>query len=249
MDVELKRNERIDDLQYKNLKIIQDKTGFCFGIDSIILSDFVNNVKKGNTVIDLGTGTGILGILLCKKTELGNIIGIEKQKDVAEMASRSVKLNDLQDKFTIINEDIKNIIPKKIIQKSTVDIIVTNPPYKELKDGIINENEKKMISRHETSAKLKDFIEISSQMLKDRGTLYMVHKPERLADIIYFQRLHNVEPKEIRMVYPSKGKDASLVLIKSIKGANKFLKVDKPLFIYDENGKYTSDITKIYNIN
>lgn len=248
MQVEIKKDERIDDLQYKGLKIIQDKNGFCFGIDSIILSDFIENVKKENNIVDLGAGTGILGILLSKKTLAKEIIGIEIQSDVAEMAERSIKLNNLQEKVKIINEDIKNIIPNKIINKNSVDIIVSNPPYKDKKDGGLNENEKKLISRHETTATLSDFIEIASKLLKDKGIFYMVHKPERLVDIIYLLRENKIEPKEIEIIYPSKGKEASLILIKGIKGARKFLKVRKAIYVYDEQGNYTEDITKIYNI-
>ena len=248
MAIKIKKNERIDDLQYENLKIIQDTEGFCFGIDSVILSDFIKEAKAGSTIVDLGTGTGILSILLSKKTLAGNIIGIEIQKEVAEMAKRSVKLNNLEKKIKIINADINEIVKNKDIEKNTVDIIVTNPPYKGTKDGGVNENEKKLISRHETTATLEDFIDVSSQLLKDRGCMYMVHKPERLADIIYFQRLHKIEPKEIRFVYPNNQSEASLVLVKGIKGANKFLKIDKPLYIYDENGRYTKEIYKIYNI-
>lgn len=244
--MEINENERIDDLQYKGLKIIQDNTGFCFGIDSILLVDFAKKIKSGSTVIDLGTGTGILGILLCGKTNLKHVIGIEIQKEVANMAERSIKLNSLEDKFEIINDDIKNIIEKRIIQKNTVDVVITNPPYKEIGNGIINENKKKLISRHETKANLEDFIKVSADILKDKGIIYMVHKPERLVDIIYLMRKNKIEPKKIKFIYPTKEKESNLVLIKAIKGANKFLKIDKPLYIYDSNGNYTEQIKQIY---
>lgn len=247
MNINLNKNERIDDLQYKGLKIIQNTEGFCFGIDSVILSDFAKGIKEDSTVVDLGTGTGILGLLLCGKTKLRKMIGIEIQPEVAEMAKRSIKLNDLEERFKIINEDIKHIIKKNYIKKNTIDVIITNPPYKEIGNGVVNKNEKKLISRHEVTAKLSDFIEISSQLLKDKGTLYMVHKPERLVDIIYEMRKYKLEPKEIRFIYPSKGKDTNLVLVKSIKGGNKFLRIANPLYIYDESGNYTEEIKSIYN--
>lgn len=246
MDIDIKENERIDDLQYKGLKIIQDNTGFCFGIDSVILADFAKDIKKDSLVVDLGTGTGILGILLCGKTELKKVIGIELQEEVADMAKRSIKLNSLENKFEIINDNIKNIIEKKLIPKNTVDIIITNPPYKELGSGIINENEKKIISRHEVKASLSDFINVASKLLKDKGIIYMVHKPERLADIIYLMRNNKIEPKELKFIYPTREKECNLVLIKAIKGANKFLKIDEPLYIYDDNGEYTEQIRQIY---
>ena len=138
-------NERIDDLEYKELKIIQNKDGFCFGIDSILLSDFANEIKRNSRVIDLGTGTGIIGIMLCAKTELSKMIGVEIQKEVYNMAKRSIKLNNFQDKFEIINDNIKNLENK--IEMGTFDAVVTNPPYKEINRGIVNENTNKLSSR------------------------------------------------------------------------------------------------------
>lgn len=243
--MQLKDGERIDDLEYKNLKIIQNKDGFCFGIDSVILSDFAKEIRNGSKGLDLGTGTGVLGILLCGKTELSKIYGIEIQQEVAEMAKRSVELNHLENRFEIINEDIKNT--NILFEKESFDFIVTNPPYKKTNTGGINENEKKSISRHELKARLEDFIEISSKMLKDKGTLYMVHRPDRLADILCDLRNKKLEPKEIRFVYPNKEKEPNLLLIKAVKNGGKFLKVDKPLFVYDEKGEYTKEILKIYN--
>jgi tRNA1Val (adenine37-N6)-methyltransferase len=245
MNIELKENERIDDLEFKNLKIIQNKEGFCFGIDSVILSDFAKNIKKGARVLDLGTGTGIISILLCGKTDLSNVIGVEIQKEVAEMADRSCKLNDLKNRFKVNNENILNL--KNIYDKQSFDVIVTNPPYKEKDKGIINENEKKIISRHEITATLEDFIKVSSDLLKDKGELYMVHRPERLVDILYLLRKNKIEPKILKMVYSNMNKEPKLILIKGIKNAKPFLKIENNLYIYDENGNYTDDILKIYN--
>ncbi len=241
----LEKNERIDDLEFKNLKIIQKENGFCFGIDSVLLSDFAKDIRNDSKVLDLGTGTGILSILLSEKTKLKKIYGVELQKDIADMAKRSVLLNSLQDKIEIINLDINNL--GDIFKINSFDSIVTNPPYKNQNTGKINENEYKYISRHETTANLSDFIKISFKMLKDKGSLYMVHRPERLIDIIYELRNYNLEPKNIKFVYSNKYKEPKLVLIKAVKNANKFLKVEKPLFVYDENGSYTEDILKIYN--
>ena len=245
MKVKLKENERIDDLEFKNLKIIQNKEGFCFGIDSVLLSDFAKEIKKNSKVLDLGTGTGIIPILLCGKTELKKVIGVEIQKEVAEMASRSIKLNNLQDKFEIINENILNL--DNIYKKQTFDAIVTNPPYKKKETGIINENEKKVISRHEITADLEDFIKIAKDLLKDKGEFYMVHRPERLVDILSLMRKHKLEPKILRLVYSNKDKEPKLILVKGIKNAKSFLKIEKNLYIYDEQGKYTKEILKIYH--
>ncbi len=248
MKENLKENERIDDLQYKGLKIIQNTKGFCFGIDSVILSDFAKNIKKGSKVVDLGTGTGIIGLLLCKKTELKEIVGVEIQKEVAEMANRSIKLNKLEDKFKILNTDINKIFEDKLLEKNKFDVVVMNPPYKEKGTGKINEVDSKIISRHEVKATLSDFIKVASNLLKDKGEIYIVHKPERMPDIIQKMRENKIEPKEIKTVYSNKKTEASLILIKGIKGANKFFKILEPLYIYEENGEYTKGIKEIYNI-
>ena len=188
-----------------------------------------------------------MGILLCGKTELSKIYGIEIQEQVAEMAKRSIQLNGLESRFEIINKNIKEL--DNIFEKNSFDFIVTNPPYKKLNTGKINEKDKKIISRHEVTATVTDFINISYKMLKDKGTLYMVHRPDRLVDIIYEMRHNKIEPKEIKLVYPYENKEPNLVLIKAIKNGGQFLKIDKPLYIYREDGKYTEEILKIYNKN
>ncbi|MCI8345166.1 MAG: tRNA1(Val) (adenine(37)-N6)-methyltransferase [Clostridia bacterium] len=241
----LKQSERIDDLEFKGLKIIQKEDGFCFGIDSVLLSDFAKEIRDNSKVLDLGTGTGILSILLSEKTKLSKIYGIELQKDIADMANRSVILNKLNSKIEIINSDIKDL--EHIFEINSFDSIVTNPPYKSQNTGKINDNEYKYISRHETTANLSDFIKISFKMLKDKGALYMVHRPERLVDIIYELRNNKLEPKNIKFVYSNKDKEPKLVLIKAVKNANRFLKLEKPLFVYNEKGTYTQEILKIYN--
>ena len=245
MEVNLKENERIDDLEFKGLKIIQNPKYFCFGIDSVLLSDFVKNIKKDSLVMDLGTGTGIIPILLCGKTKLSKVVGVELQEEVAEMAKRSSKLNNLEDKFQILNEDILNL--NKLYENQTFDVIVTNPPYKKKDTGVVNEDKRKIISRSETTAFLEDFIKISRDLLKDKGEFYMVHRPERLVDILYLLRKYKIEPKELRFVYSNINRPPKMVLVKGIKNAKEFLKVDKNLYIYDDNGNYTEEILKIYN--
>ena len=243
--MDLKENERIDDLEYKGLKIIQNTEGFCFGIDAVLLSDYAKEIKDNSTVLDLGTGTGILSILLAAKTNLRKIYGIELQKDVANMATRSVMLNELASRVVIVNEDIKDLYNE--FEKNSVDAIVTNPPYKKAKTGLINENTYKYISRHEITAALDDFIKVSSDLLKDKGMFFMVHKPERLAEIIYKLKTNKLEPKKIRFVYSKENQEPKLVLIKAVKNAKESLKVEKPLIVYKENGEYTDEILKIYN--
>lgn len=245
MDIEIKENERIDDLEYKGLKIIQNTEGFCFGIDAVLLSDFAKEIKNNSKVLDLGTGTGILSILLSGKTNLNKIYGIEIQEEVANMAQRSVQLNNLENKIEIINKNIKDL--ENIFEKNSFDAIVTNPPYKKINTGEKNEKENKLISRHEVTASLDDFIKISFNLLKDKGSFYMVHRPERLAEIIYKLKQNKLEPKIIKFVYSNVKSEPKLVLIKSVKNAKEFLKIEKPLFIYNEYENYTDEILKIYN--
>lgn len=243
--MELNEDERIDDLEYKNMKIIQNKNYFCFGIDSILLSDFAKEIKDNSICADFGTGTGILGILLCAKTKLKKIYGIEVQKEIAQIAERNVKLNNLEARFEIINENILNI--NKIFSKKYFDYIVMNPPYKKNNTGIKNEIKEKLIARHEIEANLEDFIQVSYDLLKDNGTLYMVHRTDRLVDIMCILREKRIEPKEIRLIFSNKNESPKLILIKAVKNAKPFLKMDKPLYIYDDNGNYTNSILKIYN--
>lgn len=245
MNIELNDDEVIEDLQFKNLKIIQNKNGFCFGIDSVLLVNFAKEIKKQSKVLDLGTGTGIIPILLSGKVELKKAIGVEIQKDVANMAKRSVSLNNLDDKIEIINENVINI--GKLYPKQYFDVVITNPPYKKIGTGIINESEAKIISRHEITANLEDFIKTARDMLKDKGEFFMVHRPERLVDIISLMRKFKIEPKKLRFVCPNKNKEPNMVLIKGIKNAKEFLKIEKNLYVYNEDGNYTDEILKIYN--
>lgn len=245
MNINLKENERIDDLEFKNLKIIQNEKEFCFGMDAVLLSDFAKDIKQNSKIIDLGTGTGILPILLSGKTQNTEIVGIEIQEKMAEMANRSIKLNNLENRIKIINEDIKNL--NNIFEKESFDAVVTNPPYKENNTGLKNEYEGKIIARHEVKCNLEDIIFACKNLLKDKGTLYMVHRPERIIDICELLRKYKIEPKIIKFIYPKVGKESNLILIKAVKNARKFLKIEKPLIIYKDNGEYTDEILKIYN--
>ena len=245
MIVELKQNERIDDLEYKNLKIIQNPNGFCFGIDSILLSDYAKKIKKDSKVIDLGTGTGIIATLLCGKTEAKKIVGVEIQKEVYDMAKRSIKLNNLQNRFEIINQNINDLY--NIYEACSFDVVVTNPPYKKINTGIKNEDERKEISRHEIKASLEDFIDITKYLLKDKGEFYLVHRPDRIVDILSIMRKNKIEPKQMRFVYPNINKSPNLVLIKGVKNGGEYLKIEKNLYVYNIDGSYTDEILKIYN--
>ena len=242
--VELKKDEIIDDLEFEGLKIIQNNNWFKFGIDSVLLSDFSKSIKNNSTVLDIGTGTGIISILLSKKINAKKIVGIEIQSKIADMAKRSVALNNLENKIEIINDNIKNI--ENYFSNNYFDSIVTNPPYQKNNTGLKSESREKLISKHEIECNLEDIIKKSYKILKNKGEFYMVHRSERLADIICIMRENKIEPKEIRFVYPKINEKPNLILIKGIKNAKEFLKVQKPLIIYNENGKYTNEILEIY---
>ena len=234
--------ERIDELNYEGLKIIQNTDGFCFGIDSVLLTEFARDIKKQSKIADLGTGTGILGILLSKKVNAKKIVGVEIQEDVADMAKRSIKLNSLENIFEIIQGDLNKIK----LENNTFDAVVTNPPYKKLGTGIKNKEEKQKISRYETSASLEDWIKISSKLLKDNGSFYIVYRTDRLTELFENLKKYKLEVKKMRFVYSNINKQSNLVLIKAVKGAGVFLKVDKPLIIYNLDGSYTDEILDIY---
>ena len=183
--------------------------------------------------------------MLCAKTNLKQITGIEIQKEIADMATRSIQLNNLQKKFDILNCNIKDI--DKLLKINSYDAIVTNPPYKKPNSGKINENKTKLISRHEIEATLDDFIRISFKMLKDKGKLYMVHRAERIVDILSTMRKYKIEPKRIRFVFSNPNSESKLVLIEATKNAKSFVKIEKPLYVYNESGHYTQEILQIYN--
>lgn len=245
MDFFDKENEVIDDLEFKGLKIIQKKSGFKFGIDAVLLSDFAKEIKKNSDVIDIGTGTGIISILLCGKTNLKTITGIEIQKEMYELAVRNSKLNKLEDRFKVIDTNINDI--KKYLEYGRYDAVVTNPPYKKLDTGLKNDNINKLISRHEVACNLEDIIEKSSKLLKNNGEFYMIHRTERLVDIIELLRKYRLEPKKIKLVYPYIDKEPNLVLVKAVKNGKPFLIMDKPLIVYKDKNQYTEEILKIYN--
>lgn len=243
-NIELKENERIDDLQLNGLKIIQNKNGFCYGVDSVLLSDFAKEMKKGSTVLDLCSGNGIIGLLLCGKTELKNVIGIEIQADVCEMATRSILYNQLQGKFQMIRGDIKNI--EQLVPAESFDVVVCNPPYKRENSGVINESKTKLIARHEILCNLEDVIKASFYGLKEKGCIYLIHRPERLVDLISLLRKYRLEPKLIRFVQPKINKKPNLVLIKAVKYGNPFIQVREPFIIYRQDGTYTEELKEIY---
>lgn len=245
-EIIIKENERVDDLQVKGLKIIQNPNGFCFGIDAVLLANFCE-IKSNSTIVDLGTGTGIIPLIIYGKNKVNKIYGIEIQPEVANMAERSVELNGIEDTIEIINTDLKKV--EEVIEVNSIDVVVSNPPYMDVGTGKINPNDKKAISRHEIRCELEDVIEKAKRLLKHNGRFFMVHRPNRLADIIYYLRKHKLEPKSIRFVHPNVSKAPNLILIKAIKAAKPELKIEPPLYVYNEEGKYTEEIHRIYGLD
>ncbi|WP_313755676.1 tRNA1(Val) (adenine(37)-N6)-methyltransferase [Tissierella sp.] len=239
--VMLKENERIDIIPGSDLKIIQNKEKFSYGTDAIFLSHFA---KGKGTVMDLGTGTGIIPLRLYAKDKVDKIYGIEIQEEVAEVAKRSIELNKLDDKISIINMDLKEL-PMKF-GKSTMDTITTNPPYMKSGGALVNPKENFAISRHEITCTLEDIIRVTEYLLKPLGKFYMVHRPDRLVDIIYLLRKYKIEPKYIRFIQPKISKKPNLILIEAVKTGKPDLKFYEPLIVYNEDGTYTDEIYKIY---
>lgn len=237
----LRENERMDIIPGSDYKIIQNKDRFSYGTDAIFLSHFA---KAKGTVIDLGTGTGIIPLRLYAKDKVDIIYGVEIQEEVAEMAKRSVELNNLEEKIKILHMDLKDL-PKQF-GKNTIDTITSNPPYMKSGGALINPKENFAISRHEIACTLEDIVKVGEYLLKPLGKFYMVHRPDRLVDIIYTLRKYKLEPKYIRFVQPKIAKKPNLILIEAMKDGKPDLKFYDPLIVYNEEGTYTDEIYKIY---
>lgn len=235
-------NERIDDLGIHSLNIIQDREGFCFGVDAVLLANFVK-VKRNYIGADLGTGTGIIPLIVLGKSLVRKMYAFEIQKDVADMASRSFQLNRLQDRVQVICDDLKNACD--YVEPGSLDFVVSNPPYMKLQ-GVQNPNEKKRISRHAVMCTLEDVFVAANCLLRDQGTFYLVHRPNRLCDIFEFCRKYTLEPKEMRFVHPYVEKAPNLVLLRLVKRGKPDLKLLPPLYLYDENRNRTSELEGIY---
>ena len=241
----LKSLERIDDLGCKDLKIIQNSEWFCFGMGAVLLANYCD-IKKDSLVVDLGTGTGIIPILLSGKTSAKKIYGIEIQKEVAEMANRSVILNNLESRIEIKNIDLKEATRE--LGKNIFDVVTSNPPYMPDNSGLKNKMDNKTISRHETKCNLRDVIKTARDLLAHNGRFFMVHRPNRIVDILTLLREYNLEPKSIRFVHPKAGKSPNLILIKSVKASRPDLKFEDPLYIYREDKSYTDELLEIYGM-
>ena len=241
----LKDGERLDDLQCKGYRIIQDPERFCFGMDAVLLSGFAK-AKNREKVLDLGTGTGIIPILMAAKTEGDSFTALEIQEDSADMARRSVILNQLDEKVQIVTGDIKDA--SKIFGASSFHVITTNPPYMIGTHGENSPHEAKAIARHEVLCTLDDILRESARLLKPKGRFYMVHRPFRLAEIMSKMVEYRIEPKRMRLVYPYINKEPNMVLIEGLRGGNSRMTVEPPLIVYKEPGVYTDEIYALYGM-
>ena len=243
MDVNINIDESIDDLQLNGLMLIQKQSGFRFGVDAVLLSDFAN-VKKKHRVLDLCTGTGIVPFLLYGKYSPKEVWGVEIQEDMVEMANRSSQLNSTDDIVRFKCADLKD---KKLVSElGRFDVITVNPPYKLNNAGILNPNDKLAIARHEILCNLEDVIVSARRLLADNGRMFIVHRPERLADILGLMRKYNIEPKRVKMIHPSAKKAPNIVLVEGQRDGGAFLKWEETLYVYDDNGNYSEEIDRIY---
>ncbi len=239
----IKPGERVDDLHRNQYKIIQNTKKFCFGMDAVLLSGFAK-VNPGEVMLDLGTGTGIIPILLEAKTQGKHFTGLEIQEESADMAKRSVLLNQLGDKVNIVVGDIKEA--QTLFGSASFDVVTSNPPYMNHNHGIVNPGEAKAIARHEILCTLEDVVREANKVLKPNGRFYLVHRPFRLVEIIKTLTDYKLEPKRMKLVHPYIDKEPNMVLIECIKGGKSMIKVEAPLIVYKEPNVYTDEIYDIY---
>ncbi|OOO00472.1 MAG: hypothetical protein ATN35_07115 [Epulopiscium sp. Nele67-Bin004] len=235
---------RIDDIQRNGYKLIQNPDAFCFGIDAVLLSHYAKVTKQNTKVLDIGTGNGIVPILMHAIYQKGNYVGIDIQQEVIDLAKQSVELNNITNDVCMKCVDIKDY--KLHFDAEQFDIITCNPPYMKGQSGLKNESTSKMIARHEILCTLEDIVSASAYMLKEKGKLVLIHRAHRLVDILHLMRTYRIEPKRMRMIYPKVTKAPTMVLVEGIKFAGHELRVDKPLIVYNEDNSYTDEIYEIY---
>lgn len=243
MRIELKDGERLDDLHRNGFQIIQNERLFCFGMDAVLLSGFAN-VKEGERALDLGTGTGIIPILLAAKTKGKYFAGLEISAVSADMARRSVLHNGLEDRIEIIQGDIKEA--GELFAPASFDTVTSNPPYMIGQHGLTNPDIEKAAARHEIFCTLEDVVRAAARLVRPGGKFYMVHRPFRLAEIIRTLSAYKLEPKRMRLVYPYVDREPNMVLIEAVRGGRPRMTVEKPLIVYERPGVYTNEITDIY---
>ncbi len=243
MMIELKDGERLDDLHRNGYQIIQSEKLFCFGMDAVLLSGFAE-VREGEKALDLGTGTGIIPILLAAKTKGEHFTGLEISACSADMARRSVLLNDLQQRVEIVQGDIK--VAGDLFAPASFDAVTSNPPYMIGQHGLVNPDIEKAAARHEILCTLEDVVRAAAKLVRPGGRFYLVHRPFRLAEIIRTLSWYKLEPKRMRLVYPYVDREPNMVLIEAVRGGRPRMTVERPLIVYKEPGVYMPEITEIY---
>lgn len=243
MTVKLKESERIDELQRNGYRIIQDPSRFCFGMDAVLLTGFAH-ARSTDTLLDLGTGTGIIPLLMEAKYHCAHLTGLEIQPESADMAARSVELNRLADKINIVTGDIKEA--DSLFASASFDCITCNPPYMIGQHGITNTDAPKAIARHEVLCTFEDVAAQTAKLLKPGGHFFLVHRPFRLAEILTTLVQYKLEPKRMQLVYPYVDKEPNMVLIEAVRGGRPRMSVEKPLIIFEKPGVYCPEITEIY---
>ncbi len=240
---ELLSDETLDDLLLKDLKLIQKKEGFRFTLDSVVLAHFAS-VKEGDRIVDLGTGSAVIPLLLSSRLHKYHITGVEIQKDIAQMAERSVRLNGLMDNISIYNGDFRDV--HRVLGGGTYSLVTANPPYWSVGEGLVSPVESRAISCHEVSAGLRDFVVAAGKLLNYQGRFAIVYHTERLVETIALLRANRLEPRRIRFIHPFVDKPARHFLLESRKSAPADLKVLPPLIVYQEKGKYSQEILEWY---
>ncbi|KEO83168.1 tRNA1(Val) (adenine(37)-N6)-methyltransferase [Tumebacillus flagellatus] len=246
MSFDLKPGERLDDLQTKGLRIIQSDEVFSFSLDAVLLAHYVT-LRNRDRVLDMGTGNGVIPLLLASRSDLPRrerIIGLEIQERLADMAARNVSGNQLQDSLEIVNGDLREAVER--FGHESFDTVTCNPPYRPAGVGDASLNPHVRIARHEVTCTLQDVVTTAAKLLKYQGKFAMVHRPDRLAEIIAEMKAHRIEPKRLLLVHPRAHQRPNIVLIEGIKGGKPELRIDPPLIVHNEDGSYTQAILDIY---
>jgi tRNA1Val (adenine37-N6)-methyltransferase len=244
IEIHVREDEKLDELFNGRLRIIQKKEGYRFSVDAILLAHFASHVSA-DSIIDLGTGSGIVPLILAKRTSAPTIVGVEVQEAMADMAKRTIMLNGFADRVSVLHEDLRSL--RSRFTSSSFDLVVSNPPYHPVKDGRINPDEEKAIARHEIMAKAEDVIRISHYLVRPSGLVVIIFPARRMVDLLFNLRESGLEPKLLQIIYSHKHDEGKLVIVKSIKRGNPEIEIKRPFFIYADEGGYSEEMQKIYD--
>lgn len=244
LEIHVREDEKLDELFDGRLRIIQKKEGYRFSIDAILLAHFASHVSA-DSIIDLGTGSGIVPLILAKRTSAPTIVGVEVQEAMADMAERTIMLNGFADRVSILHEDLRSLCSR--FDASSFDLVVSNPPYYPVEEGRINPDEEKAIARHEIMAKVEDVIGISHYLVRPSGLVVIIFPARRMVDLLFKLRESGLEPKLLQIIYSHKHDEGKLVIVESVKRGNPEIEIKRPFFIYADEGEYSKEMQKIYD--